>query len=94
MRLFRKLSNLIGQQTMNFIHNSRDIAYRFPFGAVKAGSAVELSVRAEDVPAHALAIDLRVWVDGRGRRFHVRRGEGVSKLYPDFPPDFRKREWL
>ena len=38
--------------------------------------------------------DHSVWVDGRGRRFHVRRGEGVSKLYPDFPPDFRKREWL
>ena len=64
---------------MNFIHNSRDIAYRFPFGAVKAGSAVELSVRAEDVPAHALAIDLRVWVDGRGETIVPleRRADGI-----------------
>ncbi len=58
-----------------------------PFAGPSAGETPVLVTRLP-LPDHG------VWVDGRGRRFHVRRGEGVSKLYPDFPPDFRKREWL
>ena len=33
------------------------------------------------------------WTDGRGRRFRVVRGNGLSKLYAAEPVDFRKNEW-
>ena len=55
------------------------------------------SRREETVPVLVTRLPLPddgVWRDERGRRFRVRREEAVSKLHPDFPPDFRKREWL
>ena len=33
------------------------------------------------------------WTDGRGRRFRVVWGNGLSKLYAAEPVDFRKNEW-
>lgn len=70
---------------MNFIHNSRDRAYRTPFGAVEAGSSVELSVRAEDVPEHLLTIDLRVWVDGRGETIQRLEPQGDGRYATTLP---------
>ncbi|WP_291288578.1 4-alpha-glucanotransferase [Enorma sp.] len=51
---------------MKFIHTSRDTRFRTPFGAVEAGTNVQLSVHAEDVSLHCVSIDLRVWIDGEG----------------------------
>ena len=64
---------------MDFIHNSRDLAYRSPFGAVEKGTPVTLSVRAEDVSPRQLEIDLRVWIDGKGETIQrlEHQGEGV-----------------
>lgn len=33
------------------------------------------------------------WSDERGKRFRVKREEGLSKLYPEAPADFRENEW-
>ena len=59
-----------------------------PFDESRRSEAVPLLVTRLPLPDHG------VWVDGRGRRFHVRREGGVTKLHPDFPPDFRKHDWL
>ena len=55
---------------MKFIHNSRLTRYRTPYGAVVAGTAVELSVQACDCDIDRTSITLRAWVDGEGESLH------------------------
>ncbi|MDY2776923.1 MAG: 4-alpha-glucanotransferase [Collinsella sp.] len=51
---------------MRLIHNSRQAEYRTPFGAVVAGTTVELRLRVLDVDPEAVQAVLRVWIDGQG----------------------------
>ncbi len=60
---------------MKLIHNSRDLAFRTPFGAVEVGSTVTLRVRVEDAPAR-FQVGLRTWVDGEGERVHEMTPDG------------------
>ena len=55
---------------MKITHNSRLSCYRSPFGAVRAGTTVTISVRIEEPPATPVALVLRTWVDGEGERLH------------------------
>ncbi len=47
---------------MNLFHDSRDLVYRSPFGAVKTGTRIRLAVRAEG----AQEVTLRCWQDDLG----------------------------
>lgn len=64
---------------MKFLHNSRLLQFRTPFGAVEAGCDVHLSVIAEEVDPSAIDIDLRLWVDGAGETLipMVHEGDGI-----------------
>lgn len=53
-------------------HNSRDAAYRTPYGAVPAGGAVSLSVDVWGDPAALCTC--RTWVDGKGEGFVPMQG--------------------
>jgi len=33
------------------------------------------------------------WTDTRGKRFRVVRQDGLAKLYPEFPVNFKKNDW-
>ena len=64
---------------MRLFHNSRLLEYRSPFGAVPAGTSIELMVRVETEPSeHDVHVILRTWVDGEGERRHkmIESGNG------------------
>ena len=56
---------------MNIQHNSRNVAYRTPFGAVEVGSTVTLRVTVTDTGDIAPMVTLRTWVDSEGERLHA-----------------------
>ena len=49
---------------MRVYHNTREAAFRTPYGAVAAGEAVELAL--DIAGAHDVVVHLRTWVDGVG----------------------------
>ncbi|MDO4436624.1 MAG: 4-alpha-glucanotransferase [Coriobacteriaceae bacterium] len=51
---------------MRLIHNSRNAAFRVPYGAVVAGTTVHLSLRVEDADASFLTGEVRTWTDEDG----------------------------
>ena len=53
---------------MELFHNSRDIAYRSPYGAIAPGTTVTLAVDVLD--AENARVTLRTWVDGEGEVLH------------------------
>jgi 4-alpha-glucanotransferase len=55
-------------------HNSRQKCYRWPFGAVKAGETVRVSI---DVPDESMYVRLRLWFDG-GERLVEGTREGLT----------------
>ena len=61
---------------MRLIHNSRLPQFREPFGAVTAGTTVDLSVILEDADPTAATIMLRTWVDGIGETLTPMEHEG------------------
>ena len=69
----------LGGFDMRLIHNSRDAAYRSPFGAVTEGTTVELKVRVEDIDPLQVDMTLRTWIDCLGESLipMTRGGDGV-----------------
>ncbi len=68
---------------MRFIHNSRLGSHRSPFGAVEAGTTVELKLVVEEPLREDYAVILRTWVDGEGERRHfMERTETVFRESP------------
>ncbi|WP_455026343.1 4-alpha-glucanotransferase [Olsenella uli] len=57
-------------------HNTSDISYRRPFGAVQVGGAVSLSIDVWDEPA--ATVRLRLWVDEQGELLLDMDGEEVG----------------
>ena len=55
---------------MKLIHNSRDAAYRTPYGAVTAHTNVTLRVRLEDADLTSTTVTLRTWIDGEGESLY------------------------
>ncbi len=53
---------------MRVIHNTRDHAYRTPYGAVPLGSSVDLYLDVAD--ASDIVVRLRTWVDGVGEQLY------------------------
>ncbi|MDO4890148.1 MAG: 4-alpha-glucanotransferase [Coriobacteriaceae bacterium] len=54
---------------MRAFHDSRNIKYRTPYGAIELGTAVELSLDLWDAPdAH---VQLRTWIDGEGESLYA-----------------------
>ena len=51
---------------MRVLHDSSDIRFRDPFGAIQVGGAVTLSLEVWDAPDAVCW--LRVWVDGQGEK--------------------------
>ena len=53
---------------MKAVHDSRDIRYRTPYGAVRPGTSVTLCLDVRDSPGATAT--LRTWVDGMGERLY------------------------
>ena len=53
---------------MEAFHNSRDIAYRSPYGAIAPGTAVTLAIDVLD--AKNARVTLRTWLDDEGERLY------------------------
>ena len=51
---------------MRFVHNTRSLEYRDPFGAVPVGGTVRLAADVLDGPV--ASVTLRLWSDMRGER--------------------------
>lgn len=51
---------------MEFVHNTRESAYRSPYGAVPVGSELRLFIQVKD--ASVKTCELRTWVDGQGEK--------------------------
>jgi hypothetical protein len=54
---------------MTIIHNSRDINYRSPFGALQTGSSVHISIDTEDIAPEN--VTLLVWKGESSRAEHI-----------------------
>lgn len=61
---------------MRVCHNTRDDAFKAPYGAVGVGEAVVLSVDVADAPG--AVVKLRTWVDGVGEAFYVMEAAGLA----------------
>ncbi|WP_195419812.1 4-alpha-glucanotransferase [Collinsella sp. D33t1_170424_A12] len=73
---------------MNFIHNSRLATCRTPYGAVVAGTTVELAVQAIDCDASRTSITLRTWIDGEGETLLPLEHRGGGRYTVSLPcPD-------
>ena len=73
---------------MRVLHDTRDIKYRSPFGAVKVGDSVEFALDVWDAPG-STAI-LRTWTDKAGeQRFEMEEETQASVTGPDAPERFR-----
>ena len=53
---------------MKLFHDSRDCAYRAPYGAVTEGTPIELTLDVHDAPG--ACVTLRTWQDGEGEALH------------------------
>ena len=51
---------------MRAYHNSRELKFREPFGAVAVGGAVSISIDTWD--GEAESCDLRIWVEKKGEK--------------------------
>lgn len=69
---------------MKAFHDSRDCAYRAPYGAVEAGTQVTLALDIED--AQVERVELRTWVDGEGERLYVMTQASDSRYELVFEP--------
>lgn len=58
-------------------HNSRLLRYRSPFGAVRAGDTVSLSI---DVPDESVHVTLRLWIFGAEQRLEGSREGAVVRF--------------
>ncbi len=70
---------------MRVFHDSRNSAYRAPFGAIAVGSSVELTLDVYDAPGSKAVV--RTWVDGIGEGLHEmkavaspRKGEDAAEV--------------
>ena len=52
---------------MKVFHDSRNVAYRMPYGVLPLGDTVTLFVDVWDAPGATVAV--RTWVDGQGEAF-------------------------
>ena len=70
---------------MRLIHNSRLPQFRSPFGAVRTGSEVSLSVIVENVDPELVQMTLRTWVDGIGETLTpmAHEGDGIFTVTID-----------
>ena len=59
---------------MRVYHNTREVAFRAPYGAVAAGEVVELAVDVADAPD--AVVKLRTWVDGVGEALYEMEADG------------------
>lgn len=62
---------------MRAFHDSRDIRYRAPYGAVAPGTPVTLAIDVADAPD--AQVHLRTWVDGEGERLYPLQAEGAGE---------------
>ncbi|MBW9211991.1 MULTISPECIES: glycoside hydrolase family 13 protein [Terrabacteria group] len=51
---------------MEILHNTRQLEFRDPFGAIPVGSQLKLTLRVKDITVKKC--ELRTWVDGQGER--------------------------
>ena len=65
---------------MKVYHDTRELAFRKPYGAVAAGTTVELSVDIAD--SSGALVQLRTWIDGVGEELHdmeaLKTAEGID----------------
>ena len=83
---------------MRAFHDSRNIEYRNPYGAVAPGTAIRLALDVYDAPV--LSAALRVWVDGIGEIIiGMRRSEestdhdGCTRFEVDYVPEMARTQW-
>lgn len=71
---------------MRVCHDTRALAYRSPYGAVKAGETVTLAIDVNDSPG-AVAV-LRTWTDGEGEgRYEMQALEPAARAAASSPDD-------
>ena len=75
---------------MRAFHDSRDMQYRAPQGAMAVGTPVDLVLDVADVPEAAVA--LRTWVDGVGERLYemekvAEADSGAERFSVSYVPD-------
>ncbi|MBQ9827888.1 MAG: glycoside hydrolase family 13 protein, partial [Lachnospiraceae bacterium] len=63
---------------MTITHNTRDPNFRIPFGAVKCGTKILMSLAASEP---GLKVMLRTWVDGEGEKLFPMKEEEGEGLY-------------
>ena len=68
---------------MRLLHDSRDEAYRSPFGAVAMGAQVQLAIDVWD--ALGACVQLRTWFDGVGERLYDMSAQDVEGAEGDEP---------
>ncbi len=79
---------------MRAFHNSRDKAYREPFGAVISGGAVSLALDVFDTAE--LSVKCRLWSDGTGERIipmQRQQMEGYLRFSCTVTPDIPQLLW-
>ncbi len=79
---------------MRILHDSRDLTYRTPFGAVQLGGTVRLTVDVLDEPKAQAT--LRLWVEGKGETLlpmsATRRPEGL-RFSAEIEPECAEIHW-
>ncbi len=70
---------------MRVMHDSRDVAYRLPYGAVKAGEQVALCVDVCDSPGATVL--LRTWEDGVGETLYEMEAVESTRYRATLAPD-------
>ena len=73
-------------------HNSHDLSFRNPFGAVPCGEKVSLSLELNSCPEHVDSVSLRLWKDGNREEIvpmWLRETRGERGIYQaeTFAPD-------
>ena len=76
---------------MRVIHDSRDCAYRAPYGAVTPGTAVTLALHVEGVSVSR--VELRTWVDGQGERLYPMKRIAPTRFEVVLTPDTSGVVW-
>ena len=70
---------------MRVFHDSRDCAYRAPYGAVTPGTTVMLALDVEGVPG--AKVELRTWADGQGESLYPMDCVAPTRFEVGFTPD-------